>query len=163
MIHSARTRPRRKSKGQSIIELAVGLIALIPIVLVLFDLAVIVIAVQVNDSTCREAARVAASGRPADQPSRAQAVINRANAKTAGMLSNFTLVGTPATTVTQTQADLLIPYGGSLNGTVTVTTEVDVKPFVVQVVYNGTSPLKFRSQQTFPITYVVPNTSVGVP
>jgi len=153
----------RKRKGQSIIELAVGLIALIPIVLVIFDLAVIVIAVQINDSTCREAARVAASGKPGDQNSRAQAVVNRANAKSTGMLSNFKLVGTPASTVTQANADALAPYGGSLNGTVTVTTQVDVKPFVVQVVYNGTSPLTFRSQQTFPITYVVPNTSVGVP
>ena len=153
----------RKRKGQSIIELAVGLIALIPIVLVIFDLAVIVIAVQINDSTCREAARVAASGRPGDQTSRAQAVVNRANAKTTGMLSNFQLVGTPNSTVTQTTADALAPYGGSLNGTVTVTTQVDVKPFVVQVVYNGGGPLTFRSQQTFPITYVVPNTSVGVP
>jgi len=153
----------RKRRGQSIIELAVGLIALIPIVLVIFDLAVIVIAVQINDSTCREAARVAASGKPSDQQSRAQAVVNRANAKTAGMLSNFQLIGTPTSTVTQATADALAPYGGSLNGTVTVVTQVDVKPFVVQVVYNGSGPLQFRSQQTFPITYVVPNTSVGVP
>ncbi len=154
-------RKPRRSRGQSIIELAVGLIALVPIVLVIFDLAVIVIAVQINDSTCREAARVAASGQPKDQQSRAQAVVNRANARVQGMLSNFQLVGTPTSTVTQADATALGTYGGSLNGTVTVVTQVDVKPFVVQVVYNGKSPLQFRSQQTFPITYVVPNTSVS--
>ncbi|HEY9679060.1 MAG TPA: TadE family protein [Drouetiella sp.] len=151
-------RKSRRAKGQSIIELAVGLIALIPIVLVIFDLAVIVIAVQINDSTCREAARVAASGAPSEQTNRANAVIARANARAAGMLSNFQLKNVNST-VTQAQADALKPYGGALNGTVTVQTEVDVKPFVVQAAYGGGAPLKFRSQQSFPITYVVPNTA----
>ncbi len=154
----------KREKGQSIVELSVGLIALIPIVLVVFDLAVIVIGVQINDSTCREAARVAASGAPKDQANRAKAVIARANQRSAGMLSNFVLVtDPPLSTVTQAQADALNPYGGALNGTVTVQTEVDIKPFVVQAAYNGQSPLKFRSQQSFPITYVVPNSAAPVP
>lgn len=154
----------KRRKGQSIVELAVGLIALIPIVLVVFDLAVIVIGVQLNDSTCREAARVAASGQPIDQLQRAQAVIARANAKTGGMLSNFTLVpGYPQSTVTQAQVIALGQYGGALNGSVTVQTEVQIKPFVVQAAYNGKSPLIFRSQQSFPITYVVPNKAQAVP
>jgi|688.fasta_scaffold81398_2 hypothetical protein len=160
----ASKRRSNRQKGQSIVELAVGLIALIPIVLVVFDLAVIVIGVQINDSTCREAARVAASGAPVDQATRAQAVIARANARAAGMLSNFKLVtNPPISTVTQAQADALKPYGGALNGTVTVQTEVEVRPFVVQAAYNGQSPLKFRSQQSFPITYVVPNIATPTP
>ncbi len=153
-----------REKGQSIVELAIGLIALIPIVLVVFDLAVIVIGVQINDSTCREAARVAASGAPKDQASRAKAVVARANARSAGMLSNFKLItDPPISTVTQAQADALNPYGGALNGNVTVQTEVEVRPFVVQAAYNGQSPLKFRSQQSFPITYVVPNSAAPTP
>ncbi|MBS2002343.1 MAG: TadE family protein [Candidatus Obscuribacterales bacterium] len=153
-----------REKGQSIVELAIGLIALIPIVLVVFDLAVIVIGVQINDSTCREAARVAASGAPQDQASRAKAVVARANARAAGMLSNFKLItDPPLSTVSQAQADALKPYGGALNGTVTVQTEVEVRPFVVQAAYNGQSPLKFRSQQSFPITYVVPNSATASP
>lgn len=151
-----------REKGQSIVELAIGLIALIPIVLVVFDLAVIVIGVQINDSTCREAARVAASGAPQDQANRAKAVVARANARAAGMLSNFKLItDPPLSTVSQVQADALKPYGGALNGTVTVQTEVEVRPFVVQAAYNGQSPLKFRSQQSFPITYVVPNSATA--
>jgi hypothetical protein len=151
-----------REKGQSIVELAIGLIALIPIVLVVFDLAVIVIGVQINDSTCREAARVAASGAPQDQANRAKAVVARANARAAGMLSNFKLMtDPPLSTVSQVQADALKPYGGALNGTVTVQTEVEVRPFVVQAAYNGQSPLKFRSQQSFPITYVVPNSATA--
>lgn len=158
MVRTSKRKERRK--GQSIVELAVGLIALIPIVLVVFDLAVIVIGVQINDSTCREAARVAASGAPSDQAKRAKAVVARANQRAAGMLSNFVLItDPPQSTVTQAQADALKPYGGALNGTVTVQTEVDIKPFVVQAAYNGQSPLKFRSQQSFPITYVVPNSA----
>ena len=154
---------RKKSKGQSIIELAVGLIAVIPIVLVVFDLAIIIIAVQINDSTCREAARVAASGAPSDAINRANAVINRANAHSIGMVTGFALV--PANTVTFTPAGIIatatsmIPYGGALQGTVNVKTSVQVKPFIVQHIYSGAGSLTFNSSQTFPITYVVPNTT----
>jgi len=146
----------RRRKGQSIVELAVGLMALIPIVLVIFDLAVIVIGVQVNDSTCREAARVAASGDPNDAQARAAAVVARANQRASGMLSNFVLVNVN-NTVTAQQMLALQPYGGPVQGTVTVQTEVDIRPFVVQYAYAGKSPLTFRSQQSFPFTYVVPN------
>ena len=130
--------------------------ALIPIVLVIFDLAVIVIGVQVNDSTCREAARVAASGDPNDAQARAAAVVARANQRASGMLSNFVLVNVN-NTVTAQQMLALQPYGGPVQGTVTVQTEVDIRPFVVQYAYAGKSPLTFRSQQSFPFTYVVPN------
>ena len=41
---------KRRSLGQSMIELTAGLFLVVPIVLVLFDLAVIVMAVQINDS-----------------------------------------------------------------------------------------------------------------
>jgi hypothetical protein len=137
--------------------------ALIPIILVVFDLAVIVIGVQINDSTCREAARVAAAGDPNDSEARAAAVVARANAKAAGMLSNFTLIKPVQSTVTAAQMAALAQYGGPVQGTVTVQTEVDVRPFVVQFAYNGSSPLRFRSQQSFPYTYVVPNNSKAVP
>jgi Flp pilus assembly protein TadG len=152
---------RNRKRGQSIIELAVGLMALIPIVLVVFDLAVIVIGVQINDSTCREAARVAASGNPSDATARATAVIARANLRTSGMLSNFALKKvTSAVTSDLTQ---LTAYGGPVQGTVTIETQVDIRPFVVQFAYNGQSPLQFRSRQSFPYTYVFPNTTTPTP
>ncbi len=143
------------------IELLVGLTALIPIMLVIFDLAVIIIAVQMNDSTCREAARVAASGSPSDIQQRANAIIARANARTTGMMSNFQLISCTSTAAANYMSTIG-QFGGPVNGTVTVLTEVDVKPFIVQWAYNGVSPLKFRSQQTFPFTYVMPNTT-GTP
>jgi hypothetical protein len=150
---------RKRRRGQSIVELAVGLMALIPIVLVVFDLAVIVIGVQINDSTCREAARVAASGDPKDAQDRAGAVVARANQRAAGMLSNFVL----KTVTTNVTSDLtqLAKYGGPVQGTILIETEVDIKPFVVQFAYSGHSPLTFRSRQSFPFTYVFPNTSTS--
>jgi Flp pilus assembly protein TadG len=148
----------RATKGSSLVELATGLLVLIPIVLVLFDLSVIVIAVQMNDSTCREAARVAASGNPLDAQTRAMAIISRANSRQVGMASNFTLVGL-VSTVTAQDIQNVGSYGGPVDGTVTVETEVQVRPFVVQYIYNGQNPLHFRSKQSFPFTYVVPNTT----
>lgn len=153
---------RRKTRAQSLVELSVGLIALIPIILVIFDLAIIVIGVQMNDSTCREAARIAASGSPdqATATQRAQAVINRANNRASGMLSNFVLPpgGVVLNGVNPTQQAQALQYGGSVSGTVTVTTQVTIRPFVVQMVYNGSNPLVFQSKQTFPFTYVYPST-----
>ncbi len=152
---------RNRKRGQSIIELAVGLMALIPIVLVVFDLAVIVIGVQMNDSTCREAARVAASGNPADATDRAKAVIARANMRTSGMLNNFQLKNVTST-VTSDLKQLAL-YGGPVQGTISIETQVDIKPFVVQFAYNGKSPLQFRSRQSFPYTYVFPNNTTAIP
>ncbi len=143
--------------GSSFVELVTGLLVLIPISLVLFDLAVIVIAVQINDSTCREAARVAASGNPLDAQTRAMAIIDRANLKQS-MASNFSLVSVNSTISAQ-DIQAVGVYGGPLEGTVTVETDVQVKPFVVQYIYNGQNPLHFRSKQSFPFTYVVPNTT----
>ncbi|MBX9671074.1 MAG: hypothetical protein K2X93_26025 [Candidatus Obscuribacterales bacterium] len=150
----------RKS-GQSTVELVCGLLILVPLVLVLFDLAVIVIGVQINDQTCRQAARAAASGDPATAEQRATAVVARANQQGSSMLSNFTLslplTFNPSTVIADAAA--LVPYGGTVAGTVTVETTVDIRPFIVPYVYSGGAPLKFRSSQTFPFTHVVRNTA----
>ena len=148
--------------GQSLMELAVGLCVLIPVMLVVFDLAMIVLAVQQNDALCREAARAAASGDPNTIKQRATAVVAQANKKAAGMMANYQLVSLTST-ASATYLASLGQYGGPVNATVTAQTQVDVKPFVVQYAYNGKSPLQFKSQQTFPFTYVVPNTSVVTP
>ena len=132
---------------------------LVPIVLVLFDLTVIVLGVQLNDATCREAARMASIGDPTTSDARAKAVIARANKSGSSMLSNFVLLKCDSS-VTASDINAMKPYGGPVSGTVNVSTEVDIRPFVVHIVYQGTSPLKFQSAQTYPITYVVPNTAI---
>ncbi|HIA55460.1 MAG TPA: pilus assembly protein [Candidatus Melainabacteria bacterium] len=168
-----------KKRGQSIVELCVGLMVLVPIVLLVFDLAVIVMAVQVNDSTCREAARVAASGNlgdlgpPKSLPlngsdiyKRADAVVKRANTQSAGILSNFKLASvttTPAEASIASTITSLGKTGGPVTGTVTVVTTVEVRPFLVKYAYSGGAPLVFQSGQSFPFTYVVPNTAQLTP
>ncbi|HEY9711973.1 MAG TPA: hypothetical protein V6C72_00810 [Chroococcales cyanobacterium] len=154
---------RNKGRGQSIVELCVGIIVLIPIVLVVFDLAVIVIGVQINDSTCREAARIAASGQPTavDANQRAQAVIDRANNRSKGMLSNFKLVSVTLNNINGAQLAQAQQYGGAVSGTVTVQTQVQIRPFVVSYVYNGSGPMVFGAKQTFPFTYVYQNTAAA--
>lgn len=52
---------QRKRLGQSIIETVVGIIFLIPIVLFLFDVAVLVLSNTANDNLAKSAARAAAS------------------------------------------------------------------------------------------------------
>lgn len=161
------SRPLRKKHlwfrfchGSSLIELVLGLIALIPVVLVIFDLSVIAIAVQVNDSTCREAARAAATGNPLDAQTRAQTIINRANTNQSMLCSNFMLVSA-LSTVTPQDIAALGTFGGPVTGTVTVKTDVQVRPFIVQYAFTGKSPLHFQSQQSFPFTFQVPNTSTS--
>lgn len=150
----------RRLSGQSLVELGAGLLVIVPMILVILDLAMLVIAVQTNDNACREAARIAASGDPASAQLRAQSVIARQNRTSGGMVSNFRIVAVDLVPpdVTQ-QVAALTPYGGTITGTVTVSTDVDIRPFVVQWVYSGGAPLTFRSRQSFPFTYVVPNTA----
>jgi hypothetical protein len=78
------------------------------------------------------------------------------------MLSNFQLVKCNST-VGPAQIASMQPYGGPVSGTVTVTTEVDIRPFIVYLVYTGSSPLHFQSVQTYPFTYTVPNQAQVAP
>ena len=151
----------RRNHGQSAVELCAGLIVIIPIILVLFDLSVIVLGVQVNDATCREAARVASIGDPTTCSTRAQAVVTRANNQGSSLLSNFQLISCTSSGSAAT-ITAMVTFGGPVSGTVAVITQVSITPFVVQIV-TGTSPMQFQSQQTYPFTYTVPNTTPYVP
>jgi hypothetical protein len=149
-----------RKRGQSLIELGMGLMIFIPIVLLLIDLAFLVIATQTNSNTCREAARIAASGDPASARQRVMSVLERANKTNGGMLDNFRMTAldiSPSDIASQIIA--LKPYGGTISGTVTVSCDVDVHPFIVQWAYSGGKPITFRATQSFPFTYVVPNTA----
>jgi Flp pilus assembly protein TadG len=152
----------RKEHGVSVIEMVVGLIVVIPLMIFLIDVMLITLGVQVNDHAAREAVRLAASGDPSQAQSRAQAVIDRLNTNSAGYVSNVTLKSLTfnPTTLLATEASL-IPYGGVIQGSVTVITQVTITPIALSYVYVG--PLNFQSSQTCPITYDVPNTAGGQP
>ncbi len=149
-------------RGQSLFEVSIALFLIVPVLLLVCDLAMIVIGVQANDSTCRDAARLAASGDPNTAKLRALAVIARANHNMNGFVSNFSLVNLDST-VTPAQLASLNPYGGTITGAVTVSTEVEVRPFLVHWLYSGKQPMTFHSRQSYPFTYVVPNTSQALP
>jgi Flp pilus assembly protein TadG len=150
----------KRHHGFALVELAVGLVLLLPVALVLLDFAVIVMSVQVNDSICREAARAAATGDPNNASARATAIVNVAKSGDRAFVSNIRLI-TVSSTVTAAELAKLTPYGGPVQGSVTVQTSIEVRPFIVQWAYNGKSPLIFHSKQTFPYSYSVPNTATS--
>jgi Flp pilus assembly protein TadG len=152
----------RNRKGVSVIEMVVGLLVVIPVVLLLVDVLLITLGVQVNDHDAREAVRLAASGDPSQAQFRAQAVIDRLNKSSSGYVSNVTLKSLTfsPTNLLATEASL-IPYGGVIQGSVTVITQVTITPVAISYVYSG--PFNFQSSQTCPITYDVPNTAGGQP
>jgi hypothetical protein len=161
----------RKKTGQSFVELAAGLIVLIPILLALLDLAMIIIAVQVNDTVCRDAARAASSGRPADFTSsmgvqkanameRAQGVVKRAKASSGGYIAQLNIIPSESgpTFVDPGNPGPDPNFGGAYNGSYHVTTEVTVNvpayvPKVMEPSYT------FRARQEFPITFVEKNST----
>jgi len=152
----------RNQRAATLIEMVVGLMVAIPVVLTLIDLIMMTLAVQINDSAAREADRLAASGDPNQAVSRAQRVVARLNQTMAGYVSNVTLVGVTfnPTNMLATEASL-VPYGGVVQGAVTVQTQVTVTPILIRYVYTG--PYTFVAQQTCPITYNIPNTAGGQP
>src|SRR5215469_14543327 len=126
--------PVRFKRGSVLIEFLVGLLVLVPVILVVLDLALIVLAVQVGDTACREAARAAATGDPRNARARAQAVISSGGKSAGGLVTNLRLIGVSSTVPVATLAQLSL-YGGQVDGSVTVQTSIDVHPFLVHWAY----------------------------
>jgi len=150
-----KSRRSRRISAVSMIELCVGLIVLLPVIFTVFDLAVIVIALGTNDSACREAARLAATGDPLLASQRAGAAVARANETNSQLANNYALVSC-ILTIPNAQLTALSATGGQAVGAVTVTTQVDIYPFIVHWAYAGIKPLQFASQETFPFSYTYP-------
>ncbi|HEY9793053.1 MAG TPA: hypothetical protein V6D22_21805 [Candidatus Obscuribacterales bacterium] len=72
---------RRRTCGQSIIETVVGIIFMIPIVLFLFDVAVLVLANTANDNLAKQAARAAASAVDPNNANQGTATVGQAAAQ----------------------------------------------------------------------------------
>ncbi len=156
--------PMTRRAGQSLIEVTVGIVILIPASLILVDLAVVVYGVQLNDSACQNAARAAASGSPSESQFRAQTVVDRMNGRSNGSLvSGFRLLLPVEMKITgqpTSQRDFYtgkqVSQGGLISGTATVTTEADVRPFLVHIICGQKPPFTMRARQTFPISYIMP-------
>jgi hypothetical protein len=150
---------RRLTTGVSLVELACGLLLAIPIFLIVFDCAVIAIGLQTNDKVCRESARAAADGNPASAELQARSVIEKANSEKAGIIADLRLVSVENT---MNMADLkkLKAIGGTIAGTVTVTTAVDLNPIFIHWLTPNQNIWTFQSRQSFPYTYVVPRPAI---
>lgn len=146
----------RRKNAQSFIELLAGLAILVPIVLILIDIGTICIGVTMNDSVCREAARAASIGPPngitSGEPKR------RAELVVAKHIGAGAVKMDPTVTCTENMTGALpaAPYGGPVDGEVTVETTCNVfPPFLVSVVV-GAGGIQFRARQTFPYTWIMP-------
>lgn len=162
---------KRRRKGQSIIETIVGIIFLVPIVLFLFDVAVLVLASSANDNLAKSAARAAASATEPAAPYNGQG--NKTVAKTAAeqICSNFaesTIIKRPGASFitgfhyhnpanTPTTADAEgTPEGADADcavGQVCVVTTMDVK---VPVPFAGFTGSNFRARAVEPIVSLSP-------
>ena len=146
-----------RRRAQSMIELIAGLIVLVPIVLILIDIGTLVIGSAMNSDICREAARAAAMGAPDEllpgtPRDRAEAVVNRKRQQTSGAVS----IKSPI----QMWEDLRDPlpqppFGGPVDGEVTVQTTVTVRPpyLVGSIVPNG---VDLTCRQSYPYTWIMP-------
>lgn len=158
-----RSRAIRQTKASSFIELCTGIAIIVPVIIVLFDCAILIMGVEANDSNCRMAARAAAAGPPEEAQIRAATVIGDKNSAI-GMVSNSQLVDPVAVEVlSQPESEKDIAkekefcLGGPVIGSTTVTTQVQIRPFLVHKLYGGISPLTFKATHTFPISYIVPS------
>lgn len=147
---------RNNEKAQSAIELVAGAMVIIPLVLFGIDCSVMYMGQSMNASICRDAARAAASGPPTvlsptlTPRARAEAVVRRSQ-KTEGAIRldpNPIVTETVVRTPTQ-------PFGGMVEGTVTVRSSVDVyPPFIIRHCVNR-GAVRVTAEQTFPFTWVM--------
>jgi len=146
----------RRAKGQSIIEFAIATTVLIPVGFLFIDAIMIACAVQVNDRTCSEAARLASAGDPALTFARAQQIVAQTVIEKHSPYALRLIAA--ETTVKDSQLAALSPYGGQVSGTVKVTTEIAIKPLVLSwLTGSRLDQLRFQTNQSFPCTYMVPN------
>ncbi len=171
---------RSRKPGQTLLELAAILMVIIPTVLLFLDLVLIAAVVQINDNIARNAARQAANGPPtsvggssssgsgmlatiAPQAyNRANACVAQANKSYSGVIANFAIANS---WTNLTSADIqnwqisggeLLHYSGNQisTGLVSITTTVQVKPFLLPLVLASSKVMTFNATHTFPFSYV---------
>lgn len=137
---------------------------MVGIVISLLNLAIVIYGVSLNDSACRNAARAAAAGNANEADYRAQVAIDQSHSDKYGtIISCPKLVAPVEVHLTQQPATRhdpetgkLINPGGLVIGTATVKTQVEIRPFAMDFIFMRREPFVFRSNQTFPIHYIVP-------
>lgn len=164
MKNSNTRRAHLLGSGQSLLEATFGIVLIAIVVIALVDITVVLYGASLNDTACRNAARAAAAGDPAQARDRAQLTIDQLPQNTsASMISQPKLV-LPVEVVLTAQpiprydpeTGKLFNPGGMVTGNVTVKTQVDVSPFAMDLILRRKEPLTFCSKQSFPVHYVAP-------
>ncbi len=155
---------KRRQNGLHLIELSVGMMVLIPIVLYGIDIACIYFAGSYNSSLCRDACRAAAAGPPTIYCTSNPMLAPNARAKRviAGRFDPHSIIrvsATPVLTETIRDPKPIAPWGGPVQGEVTVQTEVTVNPpFNLPAI---APVVLLKTESSFPITWVMQPTYRG--
>jgi len=142
----------RPRSGHSFIELAVGLLVLIPVSLFFVDLGTLVLGVTFNGVVCQNACRAAASGPPEKCEERALAVVKQSVCASGAVKLRQSID-------LQTKLNDPLPrapFGGPYSGEITCATTVDVHPPFMISALVGREGIPVTIRQTFSITYVMP-------
>lgn len=110
-----------------------------------------VVGLQVNEKTCREAARIAASGDPSTAKMRAQSIIDKTNDERGWMIEDVRLVSIKNRS---NSMDIRQPDESTALGVVEVTTAVDIRPYFITRFLPNQQSFTFTAQQSFPYTYI---------
>jgi len=150
---------RKRQTGQCFVELATGLIAIIPVILFSMDLYVLYMGASLNDTVCGAAARAASSGapdavNPGEPLRRAQGVAFKAN-HLAGAVEMHPQNVTVAENIVSLPPGI---YGGPVDGQITVTSSVKVYPPFLLSIMSGPQGLTFTTSKTMPYTWSMQST-----
>ncbi len=142
-------RRRPRTQGQSIVETVVGIIFLIPIVLFLFDVAVLVLASSADDNLAKSACRAAASATDASGQGTAVA----AQAAADSICQNFAGANNPIIKKPGSGSFLTSCVFDTVSGQVTVTTTLTCK---LPVPFPFLSNVDFVAKAVEPIVSISP-------
>lgn len=153
------TNNSRKS-GQSLVELSVGLVFMIPILFLMLNCLFVAIGASLNEFVSRDAARAAASGAPSALRIGMNRTVRNGTPKdrVSAVISKVYYSGLPMkirqdATIVETVRDVPPPSdGGAIDGEVTVTTTIDIYP-PAQILGFG-SAVVLKSKHSMPITYM---------
>ncbi len=165
MIFSKRHLSKRTGRrsGQQLVELAAGLLVLIPIFLLIIDVVVFYLAATLNDNACRDAARAASVIEPVASDSSgnlsgSSPIRQRAASVVTKMQHLDGYIIGPRLQTVSLSSDFKRPsnaiMGGNFEGSVEVTTQVDYR---LPATIPGILPAQvtLTSRQSFPLTAVL--------
>ena len=151
-----RTRGR---KGTSLIEMSAAILIALPVLLFFCDMTLLAIGLQINEKTCLDAARTAASGAPESAELRAASVVERMNSEKAEIITNIRLVDV-LNDIDPKSLKFVKQYGGTVPGRVNITTCIDVKPIFFRCLAPNGQYFTLQAKESFPYTYVIPSAQV---